>query len=451
MYFLYSLGFFLWILLNLPVFIFQALVHKKYIRSLRQRLGHLPPELAHDGRATIWLHACSLGETLSAQPLAFLLRQRFPAARIVLSTITLTGQTVARQRFAEYDGVFYFPFDWSPVVRRVLNHVRPALMVILETEIWPNFLRECRARRIPVVTVNGRISARAFRRYRLVARFLRRVFEAYALFIMKAEEDAERIKAMGAPPQKVVVSGNIKFDRDVVEKEVREIQGLALDQALGLTAAGTFLIVGGSTHAGEEQILLEVLGRVRQEPGLEKTRLLLVPRHPERFARVAELAERAGFRVQRRSDAQAPAEGADVLVLDTIGELAAAYRFATVAFVGGSLIPHGGQSILEPALFAKPIVTGPSQESFPGIIDGFLARGAVRQITATKPPAQVQQLTEEFVRLLTDGPARAALGTAAFSVLQENKGATKFTADRIAPIYEQALRAVRWQASGVRD
>jgi 3-deoxy-D-manno-octulosonic-acid transferase len=430
MYFLYSLGFFLWILLNLPVFVFQALVYKKYIRSLRQRLGGLPLELAHNGRSTIWLHACSLGETLSAQPLAFLLRQRFPTARIVLSTITLTGQTVARQRFAEYDGVFYFPFDWPPMVRRVLNHVRPALMVILETEIWPNFLRECRARRIPVVMVNGRISARAFRRYRLVARFLRRVFEAYALFIMKAEEDAERIKAMGAPAKKVVVGGNIKYDRDVVERECLNAIATDLDHRF-LLSQGPPLIVAGSTHEGEEPMVLAAFRQIRRHPDLRQVRLLLSPRHPERFDRVAAVLERSEFTFVRYSGERTDGS-TDVILLDTIGKLAAAYGFARAVFVGGTLVSRGGQSILEPALYGKPVVIGPHMENFSGIIEDFRRENAVIQLPTGSKEELSNKLAETLADVLRGGERYREIGERARGILERNRGATSRTVERIA-------------------
>lgn len=432
MYLLYRIGLLTWVLFNLPSFVSRILGPKESLDSLRQRLGFLPQGLQGDGRRTIWLHGCSVGEVLAAQPLAFHLRRRFPSARIVVSTTTLTGQALARERFAEYGGVFYFPFDWPSAVRRVLDHVKPTLVVLLETEIWPNLLRECRSRRIPVIMANGRISQRSFRRYRLVKGFLRRVLEGYSLFIMKADEDAERIRALGAPTSKVVVGGNLKYDRDVVEKGRLDSIAKNLDHLLRLSQ-GPPLIVAGSTHEGEEPIVLGALRQIRRHPDLRQVRLLLAPRHPERFDEVATMVERSGFTVVRRSAAlPVEAEGADVILLDTIGELAAAYRFARVVFVGGTLVPKGGQSILEPALYAKPIVIGPHMENFAGIIEDFQRENAVVQLSA----GLESELAGAFVDLLRDEGRGREVGERAQAILGKNRGAALRTVDRIAALFE---------------
>jgi 3-deoxy-D-manno-octulosonic-acid transferase len=259
--------------------------------------------------------------------------------------------------------------------------------------------------------------------------------------MMKSEEDAARIIHMGAPPERVLVTGNIKYDRDLVEKDVTEAQARSLDEALGLSAEDTPLIVAGSTHPGEEEILLDVFRDLRRLAGLEGSRLLLVPRHPERFNAVADLVQQAGFAVRRRTNSGGHGPAA-VLLLDTLGELASAYRFATVAFVGGTLIQHGGQSILEPALHAKPIVIGPSMENFPQIIDEFRRRRAVRQISApvSDRSGQVRELTEAFRELLQDGRKRRELGEAGYSVFENNRGAADRTISRIAEILENGQR-----------
>jgi len=438
MYLLYSVLMVAWGVLLIPALLLRAWRHKKYLPGLRQRFGRLPGSLRWDGRPTVWIHTCSVGETLSAQPLVHGLHQRFPEARFAFSTITATGQAIARERFARYGegSTFFFPVDLAWVARRVLDWIRPSMLLILDTEIWPNVLHQARKRGIPVLLINGRISAKSFPRYRLARRLLRFVFRDYSLLLMRSEEDAERIRAMGAPADRVFVTGNIKYDRDLVEKEVSEAQSRSLAEALGLNDSEASLIVAGSTHQGEEAILLEVLRNVRRIPGLEQTRLLLVPRHPERFDAVAQLAAAFGFSVRRRT---APGNGnpAQVLLLDTIGELATAYRFATVAFVGGTLIPHGGQNILEPAVYAKPIVIGPCMENFTQIIDEFRALGAVRQIHATDAdkPAQITQLTETFTELLQDAAARDKLGKAAFSIFERNRGAVALTLQKIAETY----------------
>jgi len=441
---LYSLLLSAWIVLMLPVFLYRALRYGKYLQGLAQRFGRLPDSLRSDGRPTFWFHSCSVGETLSIQPLASELHARFPEARFVFSTITKTGQAMARQRFSAYGpgNIFYLPVDFAFVCRRFLDWIRPTVIVIIDTEIWPNLLRQAHLRGISVIMANGRISPRSFRLYRLVRPVLRNVFANYRVLLMKSEDDAERIRKMGAPPDKVFVSGNIKYDKELVEQEMREDVAQALDEVLGLTSEDGPLIVAGSTHEGEEDVLMEVLRRIRLRPQLEKARLLLVPRHPERFDAVANLAARKGFLVKRRSEDNKTADGAQILLLDTIGELATAYRFATVAFVGGTLIPHGGQSILEPAWYAKPIVIGPSMENFRQIARDFHDRGAVKQIQApeTDREAQIEELTDAFVSLLEDEEQRNALGQAAYSVFENNRGAARFTVDRIAVIYRGACR-----------
>jgi 3-deoxy-D-manno-octulosonic-acid transferase len=443
MYSLYSFVFSLWVTFMTPFFLFKAWRHKKYLPALRQRMGNLPETLKSDGRPTVWIHSCSVGETLSVQPLAHALSQRFPQCRFVFSTITKTGQEIAQDRFKRYGkgNTFYFPIDLASIADRVLDYIQPSLFLTIDTEIWPNVLHEARKRGIPVVMVNGRLSPESFPYYQMAYPLTGQVFKNYALMLMKSQEDADRLQRLGAPPSKLAVSGNIKYDKDVVEKEVSRIQAQELDKALGLTTTDAPLIVAGSTHEDEEQTLLDVLRRIRQTPGLEQPRLLIVPRHPERFGIVTALAERSGFSVKRRRDTSRSPEGAEVLILDTIGELAAAYQFATVVFVGGTLIPHGGQSIMEPALYAKPIVIGPSMKNFPGIIDDFRERGGVAQITATETDkeAQKQQLTTEFVRLLQDPDTRTKMGIAGKSVFEGSQGATMFTVDKIAAILERKL------------
>lgn len=443
MYQIYTILLAIWVIAMIPIFSLRARHYKKYLPDLPQRFGRLPHSLRSDGRPTIWFHSCSVGETLSVQCLADDFHRRFPEARFVLSTITRTGQAIARERFAQYDqgNTFYFPFDLPIVARRVLDWIQPAVIVIIDTEIWPNVLHQAYRRRIPIIMANGRISQQSFRFYRWARPFLSTVFKNYSVFMMKSPEDAHRIIKLGAPSGKVFVSGNIKYDKELVEEKFSGLLAHSLDAELGLTSGKGALIVAGSTHPGEEQVLLEVLRRVRQAPGLAQTRLLLAPRNPERFNEVVKLAGQEGFDVQRRSETTRPPSGAAVLVLDTLGELATAYHFATIAFVGGTLIPHGGQSIMEPGWHAKPIVTGPSMENFRQILNDFKARGAIRQIQATSEnrAAQISELTEVFVALLNDGHLRKTMGDAAYSVFENSKGATRFSVDRIAALFEDAL------------
>ena len=437
MYSLYSLFFTLWVLVMLPYFAYRAWRHQKYLPALRQRVGLLPDSLRNDGRQTIWIHACSVGETLSVQPLAAALRQKFPDARFIFSTITQGGQRIAEERFASYGTghIFYFPIDLALFARRVLDTVQPTILITIDTEIWPNVLHECHKRSIPVVMANGRLSRESFRYYQLTRSWIGLVFQNYRLMLMKSQTDAERAQRLGAMPSKLRVSGSLKYDKGRTETVIAEQQKAAIDAALGLSAAPGLLIVAGSTHEGEELLLLEALRRLRQTSGLEQTRLLIAPRHTERFTPVAALAARLGFAVSRRSTpSELPLP--DVYLLDTYGELSTVYQFADAVFVGGTLIPHGGQSIMEPSQWSKATVVGPSTDNFE--VRDFLERGGVLQIKATEADkgAQRDQLTEAFTQLLTDADARQNMGKVARQIFDESQGATDYTVEKIAAILE---------------
>jgi 3-deoxy-D-manno-octulosonic-acid transferase len=447
-YQLYSFLLVIWGLLLLPFFVYRSWRHNKRIDGLAQRFGTLPSSLRSDGRPAIWFHACSVGETLSLEPLVEEMHRRFPEFRFLFSTITATGQAIARQRFEKYGtgNTFYFPVDFGSTAGKVLDWIRPAMLVIVDTEIWPNVLRQSRIRKIPVVLANGRISGTSSRHYRLARPLLKHVFQNYAILMMQSEEDAARIIAIGAPRDKVVVAGNIKFDRDSIQKKGPEETRRGLETDFGLGALGAPLIVAGSTHPGEEEVLLGVLQSIRETNEFKETRLLLAPRHPERFEEVAALAARSGFRVKRRTGGSGQKPDAEVFLLDTLGELSASYRFATIAFVGGTLVKHGGHSILEPALHAKPIVIGPSMHNFRSIAEEFRSRGALKQIAAgpENPMMQKKQLREIFLELLRSPQERERSGRMAFSILESNRGATRRISDNLAWILEdQGLRGQR--------
>jgi 3-deoxy-D-manno-octulosonic-acid transferase len=377
------------------------------------------------------------------EPLAEALQKRFPNARLIFSTVTQTGQAMAKERFAKYgaDNTFYFPFDLAGIADRVLDWLRPSVLIIIDTEIWPNVLRQCAGRGIPVVLANGRISPKSFRWYRWLQPLLAPVLADYSALLAQSEVDAQRLQSMGARRSRVIVTGNIKYDRDPLEAGVGEAKADALDRAFGLTADPAALIVAGSTHEGEEQILLDAFRRLRFASGQASARLMLAPRHPERFEQVASLAERNGFHVSRRSNGGSGAGPCEVLLLDTMGELATAYRFAAVVFVGGSLVPIGGHSIIEPAAYGKPIVVGPYMRNSPGIIDDFLSCGALVQISAdeSRRDRQCDELVDAFTNLLTDAVARAKMGQAASDIFARSKGATRTTADHIARILQDTL------------
>lgn len=429
MYLLYSLALTIIFLALLPYFIYQAIRHGKYAGSFKERLGWLPVSSLSDGRQTVWVHAVSVGEFLAARSLVERIKRELPDFRLVVSTTTLTGQRLARaEASARFDAVFYFPFDWTFAVRRSLNQVKPSLIVILETELWPNFLRECRRRSILTVIANGRISPRSFSRYRRIRRFMARVLNDVSLLIMQSEADVERAVLLGARDRDVRACGNLKYDV-ASESQISNLKSETAEEVDNLFALSSSprLIIAGSTAPGEEKILLAALNEARKQEGLKDTRLILAPRHPERFNEVAGLIAQSGFKFVRRSE-DAPAtvvpQTADVILLDTIGELAALYRFAAVVFVGGSMVPRGGHNIIEPALYAKPIIVGPHTENFRQIVFDFAQADAVVQIRATGEGAS-SSFTSELIRLLSDTESAQALGARAREILLKNRGATE--------------------------
>jgi len=426
MYVLYSLGLSLIFVVLLPYFVIQALRYGKYAGSFKQRLGRLPDSIRSDGRRTIWVHAVSVGEFLAAKPLVHELKRELPDYRVVVSTTTLTGQRLAQSESNRIEGAFYFPFDWRFAVRRSLDWVKPSIVIVLETELWPNFLGECRKRGVITILANGRISSRSLRRYRIVGSFIRRVIGNLSLMIMQSDADAERALELGAPSNRVRVCGNLKYDQSGVRgwglgfgKELAEtVSDKEIDLQFALSTS-SHLIVAGSTAPGEEEMLLAALTKIRTHAGFEDTRLLIAPRHPERFDVVARLIAKSSFKFARRSEA-ASSSRTDVILLDTIGELASVYRFAAVVFVGGSLVPGGGHNIIEPAAFAKPIVVGKHTGNFRQIILDFDAAGAVVQIDSN-------HLVEALLQLLSDRALAREMGDQARGILLANRGACERT------------------------
>jgi 3-deoxy-D-manno-octulosonic-acid transferase len=435
MYLLYTFALSLLFIALLPYFAYQALRHGKYRGSFKQRMGLLPEELRSDSAPTIWIHTVSVGEFNAARPLISQLRNNFPDHRIVVSTITLTGQRLAASAAESFDKNFYFPFDWNFTVRRSLDHINPVIVVILETELWPNFLRECHRRGITTVIANGRISQKSFKGYMRVRKFISRVLADVSLLVMQSENDAERIISLGAQQSKVKVCGNLKYDLADKDKE-DSFNKLCqnLDEQFAFSSSHN-LIVAGSTAQGEEKILLEVLRSIRNENGLEDTRLLVAPRHPERFEEVASLIRQSNFSFSRRSQSSAASVNTDVILLDTIGELGAAYRFASVVFVGGSLVPRGGHNIIEPAACAKPVIVGPHMENFRAITTDFTNADALIQIKSDSN--QVESLAREFTRLLSDRKIAEQIGARGREILIRNRGATICTIEVIQKLMSE--------------
>jgi 3-deoxy-D-manno-octulosonic-acid transferase len=452
-YFIYSLMMGLAALLLTPYWLVQGLRHGKYFSNLGQRLGFSFPTLSKlsDKRAgAIWIHAVSVGEALSGVTLARRLKQVYPDRPLVISTTTLTGQALARERMPFADAIFYFPLDWSFCVRAALRAVRPSVVIVLETEIWPNFLREARRGDVPVVFVSGRISDRSFARYQrylgvfgfFLRPFLRRALANASAFLMQSEKDAERICALGAPADRVQVSGNLKYDLDL-PAETPISQWLAAEaQRRGRSP----IIVAGSIVATEEPLALIAFGTLQGE--FRNALLVLAPRKPECFDSAAEFIDDSHRKFIRRSQIPVPGpsqngakpnefsipDDVTVILLDSIGELASLYRVADGAFVGGSLVECGGHNILEPAAFGKIPVFGPSMENFAEIAQRFTAAGAAVQVES---PEDAGVAWIEFMR----DPERASrMGAAARNLVESSRGATDRAIAEIAKRLEAAGR-----------
>jgi len=435
-YFLYSATLALLLILTLPWWLVQMLRLGKYRAGLRERLGGVPARIrpgAEDAAARLpvaWIHAVSVGEVLAIAPMVERLRERGSGGqgyRVVVSTTTHTGQKLAREKFGE-ENVFYFPIDLGLCIRPYLRALRPELVILAETEFWPNFLRLAGASGARLAVVNGRISDRSLPRYLRFRGLLRTVLAPVELFLAQSEGDAERLRAVGAAEERVEVAGNLKFDAEP------PVESAAVTQ-LGeqLRAGGAPVLVAGSTVEDEEEHVLAAFQMVLVE--YPAASLVLAPRHKERFDAVARLLSLRGVRFVRRSapDAAAKDLRGAVLLLDTLGELAAIYRYSNIAFVGGSLVPRGGHNILEPAFFARAILTGPYTENFRDILSCFESRRAVVRCTT-------KNLGITFLLLLREGAEREALGERAQQVLMEQRGATARSVTRLLELVAKGRR-----------
>jgi 3-deoxy-D-manno-octulosonic-acid transferase len=426
--FLYTLGF----LLLLPRFLIDAFVGGKYVAGFRQRMGFVP-RLDHS-RRTVWLHCVSVGEVNAARPLAALLTERRPDIRLVVSTTTKTGQKHAKEVFAKTaDLVFYFPFDWRSTVRRTLDRISPRVILLTETEIWFNFIRESSKSRARIAIINGRLSERSFKRYGYINRFMRRVLGYIDLAAMQDKADASRIMSLGMRASKVRVTGNLKFDHSLDAGESELTQEFRDRFAI---TPNEPLIVAASTHAPEEQIVLDAFKTVWKSTSENLPRLLIAPRHPERFAEVVDLVKRSGFVWVRRTEKPSQRDkAAEVIILDSIGELRSVYPLAELVFVGGSLIEHGGQSIFEPAAAGKAVITGPHTENFSAAVEDFLARDALIRIGRQKNVnGYTVALANEFSALLKDTYRREYLGKNALTAMETNRGAAEQTLEYLLPL-----------------
>jgi 3-deoxy-D-manno-octulosonic-acid transferase len=424
----YNLALLAVLVLGAPFWLFRMATSGKYRAGLSGRLGRVPRALVNAvaDRDVVWLHAVSVGEVIAISRVVTELRAALPEYFIAISTTTRASQQLARERFGA-DSVFYFPLDFTFIVRRYLRALRPRLLILAETEFWPSLLTECARKNIPVAVINARISDRSLPRYRRLRWLWRRLLSGITLFLAQSEEDARRLQSIGAPADRIRTSGNLKFDVQV-----------ATDNALTAAVRAALppqvtVLVAGSTIDGEESALLEIWPQIFA--AAPQTIVLLAPRHPERFAAVARLLDDSGIAWHRRSEwlpanasaGLAPLAPGSILLLDSIGELAACYALATVAFVGGSLVPTGGHNPLEPAQFGVPVVMGYSLENFRAIADAMLAENALVLVDRST-------LAPTLIHLLTSAADAAAIGAHARTVYESQSGATARTVSALLNI-----------------
>lgn len=407
------------LILLVPVFLFNI------YRSFRlgwplataERFGIVPKGLLAKiaGRPVIWVHAVSVGEAIAARPLLKALRSRYPEHAIVMTNTTETGKSTAAG-FAETDLCLYFPFDFLPSVRAMLRSVRPRIIIIMETEIWPNFCREAAGRNIPLLLANGRISDRSFKRYLKFSWFFRPSLRCFSAICMQSEAGRRRIAAIGADPETIRVTGNLK--NDIPFRQVSEDERGRLRARYSIPPESRVL-TAGSTRDGEERHVISTYKELSAE--VSNLFLVLVPRHPERAGAIAALLDGAGVRYRRRTDLAGDSrlQWGEVLLVDTVGEMMNLYALSDIAFVGGSLVPIGGHNLLEPASVGVPTVFGPHMANFREVEALVLRYGAGIQVHTP------EELTDSCRALITSAELRRVLGQNGLKMMRDNGGATE--------------------------
>jgi len=412
LFFLYNITLHLSLLIISPFIFFKLITDKRYRTGLSERLGDIPETILEslNGQRPIWFHAASVGEVIASQRLLEGIRERWPHKKLLISAFTPTGKDTAIAK-TKADGVIFLPLDLPWIVRKVLKKINPSVIILMETELWPNMISRAGNMGIPVVTVNGRISDRSYGKYWFISPLLRKVFDHINRFLMQSDADAQRIVTLGADHSKVSVTGNIKFDLKAVYRDIP-----FMDEW------GGPLLIAGSTHKGEDAVLLGIYKELRvHHPDLK---LLLAPRHLERVTEVEGILEEKGLRWMRRSEVEERINE-PVLLLDTLGELAYFYRYGNIVFMGGSLVPIGGHNLVEPALYGKPVLFGPHVENF---------RDAAQILTNSGGGIRVKDsddLKDQLVRLLSDNDLCNSLGEKGREAVLNNQGATERTLESL--------------------
>lgn len=416
MYFIYNILLSITSILLSPLILLALLKEKKYRMGLSQKLGFLPPPLLLklSGSKPVWIHAVSVGEVAAAIPLIQQIKRRYPSQNIILSTVTVTGNYTATIRAREADAVIYFPYDYPFIVKRVIRQIEPKLFITLETELWPNILRELKRNNIPSLVVSGRISNRSYHKYRWGRFFFSKVLDNIHVFCMQTDVDTRRMINIGADKDRVTTVGNLKFDQCVPTITTEEKENLY--NMLRLKKSQT-IFIAGSTHKGEETIVLEVFKNLKKT--YENLILMLAPRHPERFDEVEDLLSHQKFRSIKKTKIKMGRESNhhDIILLDTIGELSKLYSIGTIIFVGGSLVSTGGHNVLEPVAYKKAVIFGPHMDNFSEISRCLRESGGGFQVN------NQEEFLSQAKTLLQNDADRDRLGEKAFEVIAHNQGA----------------------------
>ena len=427
-YYLYNFLLTFLLIVTIPYLLLRSLFSKRFRKALPQRMGFFQ---SPSFKRPIWVHAASVGEVLCSVPLLKKIKKEFPHSKILLTTMTFTGNETAKLHFPEADQILFVPVDHPLVIRRAIKKIQPGLLLIAETELWPNLLRSCGKEGIPIVLFNGRISQKSFRRYLFFKFFFKECLKYISLFLMQTEEDQKRVVEIGGESQKTKVEGNLKFDQ-TFPSFTREAMG-EMAEALGFHGQEKILIAG-STHSGEEEILVSLYKELKEmEPHLV---LILAPRHLERLEEVERILRKEAISWRRKTSLPMGAGRSDqvnpeVILLDTMGELMGIYSLGTLVFVGGSLVRIGGHNPLEPLFFRKCVLFGPYMFNFLEISSRLIETGGAIQVSGK------EELFSQLKRLLLDEAARKEIGEKGYQFLQKHQGATERMFEEIRPFLIQ--------------
>lgn len=429
MYWIYNIMLIIYWIGLIPVILYRLTFEDGFYERIKQSAGYMPQSLLKkiEGRRAIWLHAASVGEIVATSPLVKDIKREFPEAVVVVSVVTATGHAMAHRIIPEAEGIIFFPLDLPYLTRKILHIIKPITILLVETEIWPNFLRIAESEKIPVMMVNGRISDHSMTRYRYIRSFTREMLRSIDRFCMQSQFDKTHIIELGAPEKETKVTGNMKYDQTYAT--VTEEEKTALLQEFGFCSNHP-IIVAGSTHKGEETVLFEMFTTVLQQ--YPQARLLIAPREIYRGHDVQNIAKEYGLTSICRSDMKEPVhEGTPVVILDTIGELGRLYSLGDIIFVGGSLVRTGGHNILEPAAHGKPIIVGPHMFNFKEIFSLLYDRHGCEQVR------DGQELTKFVLELCENTQLAHEMGQHCLDVVRENRGATQRNTKELRKLFEE--------------